>query len=109
MIPIITFQILGSNLRDYIINIVEKFITKAWKNSGSDEIGLKCPFHKGGNEARPSFFINIVTGVYFCHTCNIGGPILRLLIDLGIPRHIADAETTNLKQAILHNKKIAIA
>lgn len=94
-------------MRDYIVNLVEKFITKQWKNSGQNEIYLKCPFHKGGNESKPSFYVNVVNGVYFCHTCNIGGPVLRLLLDLGVPRHIADAETADLKQAISHNKSIA--
>lgn len=96
------------SLRDYIINLVEKFITKTWKRSGQEEIYFKCPFHKGGNESKPSFYINVVTGVYFCHTCNIGGPILRLLVDIGIPRHIADAETANLKESIQHSKKILV-
>jgi hypothetical protein len=33
----------------------------------------RCPFHKGGQEKRPSFYLNLSTGMAFCHTCRRGG------------------------------------
>ena len=81
-----------------VIDIVEKYISDTWKHSGQGNIGIKCPFHKGGTERRESFFINIDTGLYFCHTCKMGGSLPRLLNDLGIPKHVIDVETEEFRE-----------
>lgn len=83
-----------------IIELIERYITPEWKHSGNNNIGIKCPFHKGGNESRASFFINTENGLYFCHTCHIGGTVPRLLNDLGVPKHVIDVETSDLRASI---------
>lgn len=81
-----------------VIEIVTKYISEHWKHSGNNNIGIRCPFHKGGGERRASFFINIDTGLYFCHTCKMGGSLSRLLNDLGIPKHVIDVETEEFRE-----------
>jgi len=89
-----------------IIELVEKYITPQWRQSSGSNIAIKCPFHKGGKERRPSFFINIDNGLYFCHTCHSGGSIIRLLSDLNIPKHIIDTEAEDIKSLLDEQKEL---
>jgi len=83
-----------------VIELIERYVTSHWRHSGNNNIGIRCPFHKGGNEKRESFFINTENGLYYCHTCHIGGTVPRLLNDLGIPKHVIDVETSDLRQSM---------
>jgi DNA primase len=59
------------------------------RRSGAENIMAICPFHRkpdGSEERRPSFAMNIYTGVYFCHTCQAAGTLRRFLMDVGMPR-----------------------
>jgi len=38
-----------------------------------NELLASCPVHKNGNEKKPSFCVNIPTGMYNCFTCGIHG------------------------------------
>jgi len=87
-----------------VIEIVQKYISPKWKTSGVN-IGIKCPFHKDGNERRESFYINVETGLFYCHTCKVSGTISRLLNDLGISKHIIDIETEDIRKLEYENKK----
>jgi DNA primase len=53
--------------------------------SGPNNLGGPCPFHKGGEEKRPSFYINLETGLYFCHTCKAKGTFEQFLKKMGAP------------------------
>lgn len=88
-----------------ITELIEKYITPHWRHSGNNNIGIKCPFHKGGNEKRESFFINTLNGLYYCHTCHIGGSVPRLLNDLGVAKHIVDIETSDLRDSFEYESK----
>lgn len=46
------------------INVFHKF-----RLSGNDDIMTTCPFHKGGQERKPSFGISKVDGTCHCFTC----------------------------------------
>ena len=50
---------------------------------GQTEYALKCPFHKGGNESHPSFYLNVQNGLAYCHTCHKGWNFRTLLKELG--------------------------
>lgn len=51
----------------------------------TDFVSATCPFHKGGQETRPSFWINRAKGYWGCFTCNTTGSSLKwLLKELGI-------------------------
>lgn len=47
-----------------------------------------CPFHTkdGQPERRPSFALNIYTGLWFCHSCQSRGNLFSLLKNLGVNR-----------------------
>lgn len=89
-----------------IIELVEKYITPQWRQSSGSNIGIRCPFHKGGKERRPSFFINTDNGLYFCHTCHLGGSIIRLLSDLNVPKHIIDLEASEIKEQLAEQQQL---
>lgn len=44
-----------------------------------NNIMVKCPFHKGGQERRPSMGIRIDTGIYHCFTCDVSGDLPTLI------------------------------
>jgi len=50
------------------------FIFKTFKNSG-DNIMTTCPFHKGGQERRPSFGISRVNMLCHCFACGWAGTL----------------------------------
>jgi hypothetical protein len=41
-------------------------------------VSMRCPFHKGGNEINPSFWIDVQTNMWGCHTCGISGDAINL-------------------------------
>lgn len=45
-------------------------------------IQTNCPFHKGGQERKPSFGINSQTGQCHCFTCGWAGNISRMISEL---------------------------
>lgn len=64
-----------------IDRVLEKY-TKL-TNIGSGKAKGLCPFH---NEKTPSFFVNLETGLFYCHGCKTGGDVLTLLnLKEGIP------------------------
>ncbi len=38
-----------------------------------------CPFHKGGNERTPSFFINQTNNRFYCQACSVSGGIVEFI------------------------------
>lgn len=49
---------------------------------GIDNIQITCPFHKGGQEKKPSFGINKTTGKAHCFTCGWSGDLTTLISQL---------------------------
>jgi DNA primase catalytic core len=62
--------------------------------SHSEFVGL-CPLHP---ETHPSFYVNAVKNVFFCHGCGRGGDLIRFV---QLSRNLSFAETVaHLKQLI---------
>jgi DNA primase len=76
-------------LSDVIIEEARKHL-RFVKSSGPNNIGGPCPFHKGGMEKRPSFYINTQTGVWICHSCGRKGSFPQFLKELGASRAKVD-------------------
>ena len=58
-----------------------------------DFIAAACPFHKGGNERKPSFWISRETGAWGCFTCSEGGSDLKVLLkNLGVNSRKIEAQ-----------------
>ncbi len=87
-----------------VLELVQRYISPRYKFSNNN-IGIKCPFHKDGNERRESFFISNDTGLFYCHTGKVSGTISRLLNDLGISKHIIDIETEDIRKLEVENRK----
>lgn len=79
--------------------ILRKYLPGPLKTSGSNNLVTKCPFHKNGQEAHPSFLINLTRGTFRCFTgyCSESGSIEQLLVKLGVSPSIAKAELKDLE------------
>ena len=89
-------------MRDQIVAVAEKYLGRG-KFSGGENMSVKCPFHKGGEESKPSFSLNVGNGVWHCFTCKVSGPLPLLLRLLGLPRNVIDAELKDLRAVLLEN------
>jgi len=90
-------------IRNQILEVLEKHLRIA--SAAGDNISCYCPFHKGGKESRPSFYVYLgppegskVPGMSFCHTCNKGWSLKGLLRSFGVARVVIDQVTKDLPQ-----------
>jgi DNA primase len=58
--------------------------------SGPNNVGGPCPFHKHGEEKKPSFYINLLSGVFYCHACGAKGTFVQFLRRMGAPCDLID-------------------
>jgi DNA primase len=59
----------------------------------SDYISAVCPFHKGGQERHPSFWVHRGTGAWGCFTCTASGSSIKYLLrELGHSSRKIEAE-----------------
>jgi DNA primase len=62
-------------------------------------ISAACPFHAGGQERHPSFWVNRTTGKWGCFACQAGGSDLKYLLrELGISNLKVEAELEEAKE-----------
>jgi len=58
-----------------------------------DYISCACPFHKGGMESNPSFWLHRASGRWGCFSCKEGGSSLKFLLRaLGVKDKRAEVE-----------------
>lgn len=91
-------------MRHYIRDIVTRYLGRG-RQSGESNLILRCPFHKGGQETKPSFSVNVDLGVFQCFTCHTAGGIVKLLKLLQIPDSTIDAELKDIRQALDDSRK----
>lgn len=67
-----------------MMSVVSKLMPGHLKRSGGNNVLTICPFHKGGNEKRASFSINLDSGVFHCFTggCPAGSGSFKKLLEL---------------------------
>lgn len=58
--------------------------------AGADNVAGPCPFHKSGQEKRPSFYMSTTKGVFFCHACGAKGTLPQFLRAMGASRTEVD-------------------
>lgn len=61
-----------------VMDVARKYL-RFVKSSGPRNVGGPCPFHKGGQEQNPSFYINTETGLWYCHSCHRKGTLIQFL------------------------------
>lgn len=70
-------------------------------------IAAACPFHKDGQERKPSFWINRENGAWGCFTCEMRGGNLRdLLKKIGVSSYKLEAELKRLEKEEAKSKKL---
>lgn len=84
-------------MREEVLSLLTRHMSGPFKPSGGSNMLARCPFHKGGEERKPSFSVNVATGMFQCFTCHVAGDIRYLLRMLGLPRSTIDAETKIIK------------
>src|SRR6476619_8454781 len=77
------------------IPLLEHLQHHNWKPSRADSrqefVGL-CPLHQ---ETRPSFYVNAVKNLFYCHGCGRGGDLIRfaqIFLDLPFRETVAYLE-----------------
>ena len=74
-------------LRDQIVELVSQFTDGDYTLVASEdgtELNVRCPFHKGGQETHPSLYWNTDSGLFFCHSCKVGGGLPQFLKMVGM-------------------------
>jgi len=82
-----------------LLSVLQNYLTfPEHQASSSYNLAAYCPFHKGGKESKPSFYVyvgpptsNKRPGAAFCHTCNEGWSFTGLLKKLSVPNKIIDS------------------
>ncbi len=91
-------------MRQHIVALVERYVGRG-KFSGESNLMCRCPFHKGGEETKPSFSVNVDLGIFQCFTCKVSGNIIKLLKLRGVSDSIIDAETHDLREELKDNQQ----
>lgn len=76
------------NVSSEVHGLAKKHLKKVRK-SGPTNIMALCPFHikaDGTEERKPSFAMSLVTGLWFCHSCQASGNLYTFLRDIGYSR-----------------------
>lgn len=63
-------------------NLNGQQLFRVFKLSGKDDIMTNCPFHKGGQERKPSFGISKVDMRCHCFTCGWAGTLDRMISEV---------------------------
>jgi DNA primase len=85
-------------MRDQIIEIVQRYV-RYIKMAGDRELTAPCPFHAGGMEQHPSFYMNVENGLWYCHTCHRKGTLIQFLQMMSAPNYLIDAMLEDLRNA----------
>ncbi len=74
-----------------------------FRHVGDGNVLTKCPFHKGGQEYKPSFSINLEKALFHCFTCHVAGSINYLLKLLGLSRERIETELAVIRPLLEKN------
>lgn len=77
--------------------MLSRYMPSQLRPSGENELIGRCPFHKGGQERKPSFAVNVEKGLFNCFTCHERGTLRQLLKKLNVSDSAIDAETKVLQ------------
>jgi len=98
--------------RHEIMSILQSHIRFHEHQSGTTNVAAYCPFHKGGKESKPSFYVyvgpptsNKLPGACFCHTCSEGWSLIGLLKKLSVPNSLIDTIRSHVEEAYPEQKR----
>jgi len=90
-------------MQESVLALLQKYMPNPLRPSGGGNVVTRCPFHKGGEERKPSFSVNLEKGVFHCFTgdCPAGaGSMRKLLKLLQVPDSAIDAELQHIQPAL---------
>jgi DNA primase len=70
-----------------VLRVVAPYLSK-YRRTSNAELNAVCPFHRkadGREEKGPSFYLNLMTGLWWCHSCHLGGGLRKFLREAGAP------------------------
>jgi DNA primase len=95
-------------MREHVLALVQRHLPGPFRPSGATNVITKCPFHKGGEERKPSFSINLNEGLFHCFTCHEAGTVKTLLKKLQVPASSIDAELAIIKPHLDAQRRIFV-
>ena len=90
-------------MREQIIALVERYVSREWRPSGGENLMMPCPFHET-QDGRP-FSVNVEKGLFRCFSCHVSGTIAAMLERLKVPRAVIEAETAGLKDLLDQHRR----
>ena len=78
-----------------LLAMVDQYLHPHVGSVVNGEAKYRCPFHKGGRERHPSFYMNMQSGIGYCHTCHEWMFTHQLLARLGAPAFVVESAKTN--------------
>jgi DNA primase len=94
-------------MREHVLALLQRHLPGSVRPGAGGNVLMKCPFHKGGQEVKPSFSVNIDLGVFHCFTCHTAGNIGYMLRLLGLSRAQIDQELAAIKPELDANRQKA--
>jgi DNA primase len=92
-------------MREHILALLDRHLPGSVRPGAGGNVLTKCPFHKGGQEVKPSFSVNVDVGVFHCFTCHVAGPIGYMLRLLGLPRQLIEQELKLIQPQLDANRE----
>jgi DNA primase len=92
-------------MREHIQALLQRHLPGSFRQGAGGNAVTKCPFHKEGQERRPSFSVNPDLGVFHCFTCHVAGDVRYLLKLLGLPRSQIDQELAIVQPQLDANRR----
>lgn len=90
-------------MRELILQIAKENLQRV--HARDRYVGSACPFHKGGRERKPSFYISLDEGYWKCSSCGEGGPDIKsLLARLGVRGPVIDAQIEIAQREVRQNR-----
>jgi DNA primase len=93
-------------MRDQVLALVQRHMNGPFKPAGGSNVLCRCPFHKGGEERKPSFSVNLERALFHCFTCHVAGDLKYLLRLLGLPRSMIDAEVRGIQPLLEKQREL---
>lgn len=93
-------------MQDQILAMLGRYMPGKLKPSGAHQIITTCPFHKDGQERKPSFSVNVEKGIFNCFTCHVKGSIKTLLEKLSVPGSTIESELKVIQPYLERQKEL---
>lgn len=90
---------------DQVFATIQRHLPGPFRHLGGGNVLTKCPFHKGGEEFKPSFSFNTEKAVFHCFSCHVAGDIAYFLKLRGLSREAIDAEISSIKPLLERNRE----